>query len=415
MKGCIFKRGPSAWLIKYDIGKDPATGKRRQKYKTVHGSRADAEREKRELLGQIDKGTYVEPKTTTLESWIEKWLSEYAEPSVSAKTLERYQQLLRVHVIPHIGKKPIQKVSIPDVHSLYVKLRKEGLTLSKKQTAAKLEKKWQEPATPVGLSEATILHVHRALSLVFSEATRSQVISRNPVSEMKAPRPKRGETEESGQKINALDQEQVNSLVSGLANHPLRSIVAFALSTGMRRGEILALRWTDLDFEKLTVRVDRALEETQAKGLRFKAPKNKASRRTIGIDAEIVSILKEHRKRQLEDLMKLGTRLPSDALVFPISILEPAKPMPTYSVSKRFSEVAERIGFPGFRFHDLRHTHATLLLTAGVPVNAVAARLGHSTPVITLSVYGHVLKRAEEQAAAVAGSILRGAVNAPKT
>jgi len=200
-------------------------------------------------------------------------------------------------------------------------------------------------------------------------------------------------------------------LLEGVRDHFLFPIVYVALATGARRDEILALRWSDIDFEKGLVRIDRAIEETQAHGVKFNPQKTESSRRLIGVDADVISTLRKHRAYQLEEHLKLGTRLPPDALVFPQSALAPATPMATFRVSKRFSDLAKRIGFPKLRFHDLRHTHATLLLTEGVPVNAVAARLAHSKASTTINCYGHALKRAEEQAASVAGSILRDAMN----
>ena len=178
----------------------------------------------------------------------------------------------------------------------------------------------------------------------------------------------------------------------------------------MRRGEVLALRRSDLNLDARTIRIERSVEETNSKGVRFKAPKNRSSKRTISIDAGLAAFLRAHLARQAEDALKLGTPPTPDWLIFPKSIAAPTTPIRPRNVSKRFSDLAERLGFPGLRFHDLRHTHATLLLTAGVPINAVSQRLGHSTPVITLKVYGHVLRRAEDQAVAVSGALLEGAL-----
>lgn len=413
-EGSITKRGES-WMLKYEGGKD-ATGKRRQLYKTVRGTRKEADRELRRLLGQLDEGTHVDPQKMTLAQWIEIWVRDYAAPTVSAKTLERYSELLRLHVVPYIGQQAMQKLTSGDLQCLYTKLRTIGRLRSKtKRSAAELA----QPAKVEGLAERTVLHVHRVLSQALSQAARQRVIVRNPADDAKAPRPEAGQAadgeEGAGEVIKALEREPLVALLRGLRDEWIFPIATTDAGTGMRRGEILALRRSDIGLDARTIRIERAVEETNKKGrdgktIRFKAPKNKSSKRTISIDPGLAAFLRGHMARQAEEALKLGTHPARDWLLFPKSIAEPTTPIRPRNVSKRFSILAARLGFPGLRFHDLRHTHATLLLTAGVPINAVSQRLGHSTPVITLTVYGHVLPRADAQAATVSGTLLEGAI-----
>lgn len=417
MTGCISKRvgthGDISWRIKYDAGKDPVTGKRIQCYETVRGSKKDSQTRLTELLEQVNKGTHVNPQQRILiREWLEKWLKAYAEPNVSTKTYERYFELLNHHVTAHIGGAQLQKLSAPQIQELYAKLRREG-----RRNAGRPKKTPSEPQPAElkkGLSERTILHVHRVLSQALSEAMRNNLILSNPCQLVKAPRPNvvsaSDLSDNTGDTINALDRDGLSTLLRGLKGHPLFPVATLAAGTGLRRGEILALRWTDVDLDRRMLSVNRAIEDTNLKGIQFKLPKNKSSRRTIGIDQGLSDLLRSIRKRQLEDSLRLGRRLPSDALIFSQSVAEPLKPIRPMYVTDEFSKLARRLGFQGFRFHDLRHTHATLLLTDGVPVNAVAQRLGHSTPVITLNTYGHVLRRAEEQAASVAGSLIADAL-----
>lgn len=196
-------------------------------------------------------------------------------------------------------------------------------------------------------------------------------------------------------------------------------------STGVRRGELLALRWSDVDFDKKTIRINKALEKTKKFGLRVKAPKNKSSIRKINIDEGLCDALKRHRQYHEELASSLGVLCPNDGLVFPCVIRRPRGRQPLKSVvkdvdfsrpwhpdaiSKEFRRAADAAGFEDLRLHDLRHTHASQLLDAGVPLHVVSQRLGHSTPVITMTIYAHVLKRADDKASQVSGDLLKGAL-----
>ncbi|MBK9294834.1 MAG: tyrosine-type recombinase/integrase [Oligoflexia bacterium] len=397
MKGCIIKRGESSYLLKYDIGRDYVTGKRQVRYKTIHGTKKDAQRELRKILNQVDEKSYVEHKKISLGEWMEIWLRDYAEVSVRAKTFERYAELLRLHVHPYIGQIPLQKLTASHVQDLYSKLRKEGKIIRS-----------QGSKKPRGLSERTVLHVHRVLSQLMKEAKRKREVIYNPIEDVRAPRPMSiaNSNTETIVHVNALDHEQLKRLFEGLKGQPLFTLVALAVATGMRRSELLGLRWSDINFEKNTLRIIRVVEQTRMNGLQEQQPKNKSSKRQIGFDYNIFQLLQNHRKTQLNEAEKLGVEFSNDYLLFPESPLKTTSFIKPGIVTKRFSDLAKRLGFPKLRFHDLRHTHATFLLDSGVPINAVAQRLGHSSPTITLSVYGHVLKRSEEQAVKMSGNIL---------
>jgi len=334
---------------------------------------------------------------------------------------------METHLIPRIGKVPVQKVTIQEIK----KIKSDLLTTGYRPNDPK-PKAGEEAKAPRGLSAQSALHVFRILSQALKAATQESVIVRNPADKVKAPNPKRAREEnpdqESGSPIKALEQEQVNGLFTALWDKPIFTLAVLATGTGLRRGELLALRWSDLDLEKRTVRVNRAVDLTKEFGVRIKeCPKNDSSRRTIGIDDELCATLQGHRKAQEALAGSLGVDYPADCLVFPCVIRRQAgqqplkqvahdvsftRPWHPDAITKEFGREATRAGFPDLSLHDLRHTHATLLLQEGIPVHAVAQRLGHANPVITLTVYAHVLPRSEGEAVRVSGNILKAALAA---
>jgi integrase len=203
--------------------------------------------------------------------------------------------------------------------------------------------------------------------------------------------------------LEILTPERAQSVLDGLKGHSVHDIAALALATGMRRGELLALEWRDIDFERATLRVERAVEETRGKGLRVKPPKTKHGRRNIGLPPEAVAILRERRKRQLELRLALGQG-GHPALVF--SNLEGGMLSPN-NVTRSWSRALKLRGLPPVSFHSLRHTHASMLIAAGVDILAISRRLGHSKASITLDVYGHLIDGGDAAAVKAMEGVLR--------
>jgi integrase len=211
--------------------------------------------------------------------------------------------------------------------------------------------------------------------------------------------PRRDDTE-----FEILQPEQVQPALDALKGHRIYPIVALAIWTGMRRGELLALQWEDVDLVNATLTVRRSLEQTAA-GLRVKEPKTKKSRRTIGLDAEVVDVLRQHRAEIGRLALALGRGLPDTAPVFTDVEGKHIKPD---SFTTDWCRARDARGLPKVRFHDLRHTHASLLLAEGVDVVTVAKRLGHSKPTVTLSIYAHALERADRGAAEAFSRAVKG-------
>lgn len=415
------KDGTVSWLLKYDAARD-ATGKRQQRYKTVKGTKKAAQAELRRLLSEVDTGMHVDPSALTVAQWVETWLQGLSVlEKVSVRTHEGYADILRRRVVPAIGQTPIQKLTGSQIDSLYAQLLTSGAQ----------QRKATPDRDPKGLSPQSVLHVHRALSQCLKAAARKRLIARNPAEDAEAPKPKRtrnhGTQDCESEAAQALDLADVPKLLDAFEGKPLRTFVALSLATGLRRGEGLALKWSAVDLDKQTVLVNRVLEQTRAHGVRIKADaKNESSRRTIGIDPDLCDLLRVHRNEQRLLALKLGVPYPADCLVFPCVIkrargqqplggplpkdVDFARPWDPAAVSKEFIRHAKRAGLGGFSLHSLRHTHATQLLLGGVPLHVVAQRLGHSTPVITMTTYAHVLRRAEDQAVGAAGGLLRAAL-----
>jgi integrase len=388
--GTIDRSGEGTWRVRYRLN-----GKRLQK--TVAGSKADAQKELRALLRAADVGEHVMPDKMTVGQWIEYWFSIGApgnknRKKVGQRTIEGYAHWLRHHVVPELGERPLQQLQAIEIDRLYARLSEK-------------------------LSPRSCRHVHSVLGACLGTAARTRKIIRNPMLELaKIP-------SVADEEVGAiLDAAQLKHLVARFKNSALGPIVATAAHTGARRGEILALRVCDLDAAKKTLRIERAVEDTKRYGLRFKGPKTERGVRTIKVDDDLVALL----VRQKERLQRLQAgipdgaagvdlsliELPADALLFPsldvhgeLTFTRPRRPR---NVTKEFARKAKTLGFPELRFHDLRASHETALLDAGVPIHVVAARCGHD-PAVMLRAYAKRTHKADTSAASTIAKLFAGA------
>ena len=385
MKGNITRRGKTSWRLKFDAGRDPATGARKIQYVTVRGKRADAEAKLAELVDAFNKGTFVEPSRITVAEQVRARIAQWeAAGDISPKTAERYQDLTENQIIPHLGAKPIQKLRAPDVEAWHTTLRTSGRRDGNG-----------------GVSARTVRFAHSLLSKCLDEAVRHDLVVRNIASVQK---PAGANNYVDEMVILTADQQQ--TVLNGLRGKALYPLVVTALYSGMRRGELLALRWSNVDLDAKVIRVRESLEETEAGGRRFKAPKTKAGRRDITLPDIIVATLRDHRRQQLELRVALGLgKLPEDALVFPSLAGGPPSPN---AVTKDWAAHAARLGVPDVTFHALRHTHASQLIDEGVDIVTISKRLGHAKPNVTLGVYAHLFRTSDDKAAAAINRALEG-------
>jgi integrase len=381
-QGSIRERSPGSFEVRYDIGTDAATGKRRSATVTMHGDRKEAEKELRRLLRSLDTGEHVDPTRMTVREWLATWLGAVKQ-EVAPRTHERYTEIVNHFLAPALGNLAIAKLAPVHISTAYAALAESG----------------RRDGKPGGLSPRTRRHIHRILSSALARAVEQQLIARNPAEAFRRRLPKVERRE-----MATLTAEQSATLLDGLRHSRLFWPVLIALATGMRRGEILALRWRNVGDNSATIRVVESLEQTKA-GLRFKPPKS-GKARAVTLPAFAAEELRRWKREQTEELLKLGVRLDGDALVCARADGEPMQPR---SLTHEFTYMIGRIGgVPRVRFHDLRHSHATQLLLAGVRPKVAQERLGHSTIATTLDLYSHVSETMQEDAAAKLDAAFRG-------
>jgi integrase len=372
--GHIRERSPGSFELRYELGTNLASGKRRTATATVHGSRKDAEKELRRLLRSLDTGEHIDPNRITVREWLGSWLDAIRQ-EVAPKSFERYDEIVRNYLIPALGNLRLTKLAPVHIQNAYNCWANGG----------------RRDGKAGGLSPQTRRHFHRILSSALARAVEQQLIARNPCEVFKKRLPKVERRE-----MATLTAEQAQGLLGAIHHTRVYWPTLIALATGMRRGEILALRWRNLDLNRRVVQVVESLEQTKA-GLRTKAPKGEKAR-VITLPAFAIEELCRLRREQAEELLKLGVRQDGDTRLCARADGEPMQPR---SLTHEFTRLVGRVkDIPRIRFHDLRHSHATQLLLAGVHPKVAQERLGHSTVSVTLDLYSHVTATMQEDAAA---------------
>jgi integrase len=371
--------------LRYSLGTDPATGKRRVATTSVKGNRRAAEKELRRLLRSLDTGEHVDPSSMTVRQWLAAWL-DTVRTEVAPKSFERYSEIARHFLMPAFGNLPLTKLAPSHIQSAYSALAKGG----------------RRDGKDGGLSPQTRRHIHRILNSALARAVEQQVLARNPADAFKKRLPKVERRE-----MTTLTADQSARLLAAIKHTRIYWPVLLALSTGMRRGEVFALRWKNVDLERGSLRVMESLEQTKA-GIRFKAPKTDKTR-AITLPAFAVDELRRLKRQQAEELLMLGIRQSGDTLVCARADGLPLQPQ---SLTHHFTRLISRIKeLPRVRFHDLRHSHATQLLLAGVHPKIAQERLGHATITTTLDLYSHVTETMQSDAAERLDAIFQPAIN----
>lgn len=363
MNGSIRQRGENSWQVRVFMGIGDDGNKEYHAF-TVKGASKDAERFLREKLHELDRGAYVAPDRRTFQEHAEAWLEDYVQVNVRQTTAESYETLLRKHAFPAFGQMPVAKITPADIQRLLAQKIKAGL------------------------SKRRVQYLHRVIHGCLQYAVQLEIVARNVADAVKPPQADKREAP-------YLTPDQVLDLREAVDGHWLEMVIILAAYTGMRRGEILGLKWEDVDFESRILRVRRSLVPTKT-GSKFQEPKTAKGRRSIHLQDSLVAELKRHKARQAAQKLRLGAVYQDNGLV---CARDDGTPISPSSVTHGFTLVLEKAGLPKIRFHDMRHTHASLLLTQGWHPKMVQERLGHSTINLTLDTYSHVMPILHQEAA----------------
>jgi len=373
MRGHIVKRGKNSYSIVVSMGKDATTGKYKYQWVSVKGTKKEAEKRLSELLHQLDTGTFMKPGKTTLAEYLERWLKDYAWPNLAPRTAEGYESIIHRHLIPSLGSMTLTLLKPEHLQHYY----------SEKLAGGRCDGKG-------ALNPTTVSHHHTCLHRALKIALKWGLINRNPADAVTPPRPRRAE-------IHTMNEDDITRFFEVAKATPYYVLFYEALFTGMRRSELLALRWCDVDLLLCQAYISRSLHHLRTGEIVFRAPKTVKGRRMLSLSPSAALLLQEHRDKQETQRAILGIPLKNDDLIF--SDLE-GKPLLPDTVSHVWAKLVKRAGLEGIRFHDARHTHASLMLKQGAHPKVVQERLGHATISTTLDLYSHVAPGLQEAAAA---------------
>jgi integrase len=361
-EGSITRRKDGLYMARYTV--ETAIGAKR---KTLYGkTRGEVSEKLTKAMADRDDGLVFDADNLKVGEYLERWLVDSVLDTVRPTTYERYEQIVRIHVRPALGSVKLKNLTPVHVRGLY---------------REKLE---------AGLSARTVQYIHVTLHKALKQAVQDGLIPRNATEAVKAPQVRREE-------MRPLSAEQVKVLLEVARGDRLEALYVLAIHTGLRQGELLGLKWEDVDLESGTLRVRRTLVTAKG-GPVLTAPKTKGSRRSVKLTQGAVEALRSHLKHQLQEIDRAGSLWRENGLMFASESGEPLDRR--YLTSCRYKALLKRAELPMIRFHDLRHTCATLLLSKNVNPKIVSEMLGHASIAITLDTYSHVLPNMRDQAAA---------------
>jgi len=364
-EGTVRKRPDGRWEARFSVD-----GRQRSTYART---RAEVVNKMRQAQRQADSGIPLSDERLTVGQFLASWLETYVRPSVRPSTYDSYEQHVRMHLTPTLGRLRLAKLSPAHVQAMM---------------NAKLA---------AGLSPRTVLHIRSTLRRSLGQAVKWGLVPRNVATLVDPPKVTR-------YKVEALSAERATQIFAAVKGHRLEALFTVTLSIGLRQGEALALKWDDVNWTAAELKVHRALQRINGE-LTLIQPKSERSRRTIPLPSKTVEALRQHRARQGRERLLAGTDWKDEGFVFSTSV---GTPMDGSNVTRIFQRLLKDAGLPPHRFHDLRHDCATLLLAQGVPMRVVMETLGHSQMSLTADTYSHVLPAMQRVAADRMDDILPG-------
>lgn len=379
----IDERGENNWRIRVYAGRDPGTGKKKYIIETVHGGRREAQKRARQLQTQVDAGGFVEQSRVTLGQYLMRWLDTYAEPNVRPRTFKRYREIVTRRLVPSLGNIQLKQLQPSHIEAYYAQASRQGRVDG-----------------AGGLSPQTIQHHGRVLSQALNHAVAMQVLGRNVAQFVKPPRPKRKD-------IAPLTRDGVGKLLQAAYHTEFYYPLLVAVYTGLRRSELLALTWADIDLEERYLNVNKGVHTHSTEAERVQPPKTDKSKRRVSLPIDLALALRHYRETQEAIRDQLGVSLGPDDLIFARadgSVMHPD------SLSKACVRLAKQAGLNGVHLHALRHTIASMLIQQGENTKSISERLGHSSTSFTNDVYGHLMPGMEQETAAKVNVALEGVV-----
>lgn len=362
--GSFFRRADGRWEGRVTL----PGGKRRSVYAAT---RAEARSKAADVQRNAEMGLASLTKDQAFATFLDHWLNDIAGPSLRPTTRESYEVTIRVRILPDLGSVKLSAITPQQLQALYKKLLDRGL------------------------APATVVRTHAVLHGALKQAMRWNLIPRNPADAVRPPAVPHAE-------MRALSAAQVQQLLASTADKTMSTLYALAATSGLRLGELLGLRWADLDFDRQQLTVIRTAHRIRGQGIVYGEPKTSAGRRTVRLGSMVVAMLRQHRAAQLAHRLYAGPAWNDNDLVFASGF---GTPIEDSRISRAFVRDLAAAGLPRVRFHDLRHTAATLLLEQGVGIKTVQATLGHSTISTTMDIYAHVTPAMQDTVASAMDAI----------
>jgi len=371
MRGSIIKRSKNSYRIAISLGKG-IDGKYHQHFETVKGNKKAADKRLSELLSTLDNGMFIKPGKQTLGDYLRMWLKDYCRQNIAPHSTQTYEFFVERHIIPAIGFIPLTDLRPQHLAHLYAEKLSSGRRDGKG-----------------GLGLRSVRYIHTSLHKALSSALKMGLIARNPADSVEAPK-------QNHHEMQTMSETDMHIFLEMAKSTPYYALFYTALFTGLRRSEVLALRWSDVDLLLCQLSVTRTIHQLHTREIFYGRPKTGKGKRLVSLSPSNTIVLREQREAQEQQRQSLGIKISDNDLVF---CKYDGKPFLPDSITQAWRKLAHRCGLQGIRLHDARHTHASLMLKQGVHPKIVQERLGHTSISITLDTYSHVVQGLQQAAA----------------